>query len=307
MADQVQDTPRIESLRQKLSTDPSSRVFYQLGEELRKAERFDEAEKILREGLEKHPDYLSAWVSLGRVLAAQQQFDDAVKVLMEGLALDPQNVVTARLLADCHYERRDPVESIKKYKLVRALLPTDEEVAERIALLEAIIVGDRDWDGSDAKETGEAPADAERDLTEEPASPAELPSLEDHRSQGGVALDETPGPDHDQLEDRAELTEGNEGESEAEEDRPTVTMGNLYAEQGHLDEARRIFEKVLERDPDNEEARARLEAMTATSPAASSFEQDDPDVFGAGRGESHDSVSRKTAALENWLRKVGRR
>ena len=40
---------------------------------------------------------------------------------------------------------------------------------------------------------------------------------------------------------------------------PTATLGKLYLDQGHTEEAREIFERVLERDPQNAEARAELE------------------------------------------------
>lgn len=41
----------------------------------------------------------------------------------------------------------------------------------------------------------------------------------------------------------------------------TSTLGALYLAQGHVDEARRTFERVLDRDPDDAEARAGLEEI----------------------------------------------
>ena len=49
--------------------------------------------------------------------------------------------------------------------------------------------------------------------------------------------------------------------------RPTVTLGLLYLRQGHRDEAEEIFREVLERDPENEEARAELESLVAAPEA----------------------------------------
>jgi tetratricopeptide (TPR) repeat protein len=131
--------PRIEELRFKLKTDPKSRLFYPLAEELRKVGGYAEAEGVLRLGLETHPAYLSAWVSLGRVLRDLKKDADAVPALSKALTLDPGNVVAARILADAYLALGEKVEAIKKYKLVHALMPSDEELVAVIARLDAEI------------------------------------------------------------------------------------------------------------------------------------------------------------------------
>lgn len=128
--------PKIEELRFKLKTDPKSRLFYQLAEELRKGAQFAEAEQVLRSGLSVHPTYLAAWVSLGRVLREQKNDGAAIEALQKALQLDPGNVVAARILGDAHLSLGDKVEAIKKYKLVHALHPADEELSEIIAQLD---------------------------------------------------------------------------------------------------------------------------------------------------------------------------
>ncbi|MEA2464125.1 MAG: hypothetical protein QOJ98_1872, partial [Acidobacteriota bacterium] len=119
--------PKIEELRFRLKTDPKSRLFYQLAEELRRAGQFGEAEGVLRNGLLSYPTYLAAWVSLGRVLREQKNEAGAVEALNKALQLDPGNVVAARLLADAYAALGEKVEAIKKYKLVQALLPAADE------------------------------------------------------------------------------------------------------------------------------------------------------------------------------------
>ena len=136
MADQPTN-PRIEELKSRLQADPKSRLFFPYAEELRKLKRLDEAEKTLRDGLAVHTSYLSAWISLGRVLRALGINSEAIEVLEKALALDPGNVVAARLLAEAYEETGDVVSAVKKYKLVAALLPGDDEVNEKIENLEA--------------------------------------------------------------------------------------------------------------------------------------------------------------------------
>ncbi len=125
---QPTSNPKIEELRFRIKTDPKSRLFYPLAEELRKISQWDESERVLRAGLEHHPTYLSAWVSLGRVLRDQHQDAGAIEAFKKALQLDPGNVVAARLLGDSYLTTGDRVEAIKKYKLVLALMPGDQEI-----------------------------------------------------------------------------------------------------------------------------------------------------------------------------------
>jgi tetratricopeptide (TPR) repeat protein len=127
---------KLEELRFKIKTDPKSRLFYQLAEELRKAGHFDESEQVLRSGLIVYPTYLAAWVSLGRTLREQKNDTEAVHALNRALELDPGNVVAARILADAYLALGNKLEAIKKYKLVHALLPSDEELRNVIDRLD---------------------------------------------------------------------------------------------------------------------------------------------------------------------------
>src|SRR5688572_19222351 len=133
---QAGTNPKIEELRFKIKTDPKSRLFYPLAEELRKVGQFAEAEQVLRAGLTTHATYLSAWVVLGRVLKEQQKYADAVSSLNRALELDRGNVVAARLLAETYLAMGEKIEAIKKYKLVHALLPGDEDIEATIARLQ---------------------------------------------------------------------------------------------------------------------------------------------------------------------------
>src|SRR3954470_12009846 len=128
-------TAKIEELQFRIKTDPKSRLFFPLAEELRKNGKLAEAEQVLRTGLSVHSTYLSAWVSLGRVLCEQHKNAEAVEALTKALQVDPGNVVAARLLADAYLDLGEKVEAIKKYKLVNALMPS-EELEAKIASLD---------------------------------------------------------------------------------------------------------------------------------------------------------------------------
>lgn len=79
-------------------------------------------------------------------------------------------------------------------------------------------------------------------------------------------------------------------EAAAEEPPATVTLGQLYLRQGHVTEARRIFQRVLESDPGNPAAREGLASLAGDQAAA---EQDPPQGLLLAQ--------RKVQALERYL------
>ena len=69
-------------------------------------------------------------------------------------------------------------------------------------------------------------------------------------------------------------------------------MADLYARQGHVEAARDIYLRMLERDPANDEVKRKLDLL-GDSPAAAGNPP-------AGRREA-------VRKLESWLQKVGPR
>jgi tetratricopeptide (TPR) repeat protein len=405
---QTATNPKIEELRFRLKSDPKSRLFYQLAEELRRGGQFAESEQILRSGLEVYPTYLAAWVSLGRVLREQKNETGAVDALTRALQLDPGNVVAARLLADAYRNLGNVVEAVKKYKLVHALMPGDEELKGTISALEQQLnqaaappkpapeesrPADAGWQAApsapaeDARPTeeesnaatveepllanagetepafelpgvaafeeppatgraeeivaddssaqtaelfdsqaaepfaaaqdaeasaggdlfpeespfdrtsppfqeGPGTGDAEPMLAAHEESPFEEPvegataaafSIE---APAGMHIDEAPvtaevpGP---VLDEESDVFAPAAAEAAPSEDLTnTLTMADLYAGQGLVNEARHIYENILSRDPGNAEVRAKLNAITPR-------------------------VNPKIDRLERWLSKVSRR
>ena len=331
-------TPKIEELRFRLKTDPKNRIFYPLAEELRKIGQFVEAEQVLRTGLAHHPTYLSAWVSLGRVQRDLKNDGAAVETLNKALQLDPGNVVAARLLADAYLALGEKLEALKKYKLVHALLPADEDlegVIERLDNeLNPIVVAPvvEPPPPPPAPEAQPSPAfEEESPFAPEPTgddqpmsaahdeSPFEEPVPETY-SSAAVEVEAPPGIhiarapmsaempttfDAEQTlptPEAAPITPTEESDvfapAEASASSPqedianTLTMADLYARQGLTDDARQIYESILQRDPMNDAVREKLDALNP-SPAPAPAPASDKRA--------------KVAALENWLQKVGRR
>jgi len=100
----MSDNPRIDALRRRVEKDPASIAFAQLAEEYRRVGDYQQAIAICRDGLTRHPGYLSAQVTLGRALIELEQFDDARKELEAVLRVAPDNLAAIRALADIHQQ-----------------------------------------------------------------------------------------------------------------------------------------------------------------------------------------------------------
>lgn len=95
---------RIEELERRVRQDPASIAFGALAEEYRRAGRLEEAIAACRAGLERHPSYLSARVTLGRALQDLGQRADARAEFEYVLSLAPDNLAAIRGLAELHGE-----------------------------------------------------------------------------------------------------------------------------------------------------------------------------------------------------------
>lgn len=99
------DTPRIDELRRRVQVDPASIAFAALAEEFRKLGRYEEAIATCTAGLQRHPAYLSAHVTLGRALLEVGRFDEAQEELEHVLRVAPENLAAIRGLAEIHHRR----------------------------------------------------------------------------------------------------------------------------------------------------------------------------------------------------------
>ncbi|HSC28225.1 MAG TPA: tetratricopeptide repeat protein [Vicinamibacterales bacterium] len=96
------DNPRIEELRRRVARDPASIAFATLAEEYRRAGLYWEAIEACRAGLQRHPAYLSARVTLGRSLLAVGEYDEARQQLEQVVRAAPENLAAIRALAEIH-------------------------------------------------------------------------------------------------------------------------------------------------------------------------------------------------------------
>lgn len=130
-------SPRIGDLTKRLQREPGSRVFFDLAREHHSAGNLEEAFKLCRDGLLKHPSYHSARVLLGRVLIDRGQFSDARPELERVVKQAPDNLLARRLLAEALAGGKDLHGALGMLRSLLALHPGDPEAVQRIQELEA--------------------------------------------------------------------------------------------------------------------------------------------------------------------------
>jgi tetratricopeptide (TPR) repeat protein len=138
------ENPRIEELKRRVQVDPASIAFAALAEEYRRAGRFEEAIETCRAGIQRHPAYLSAHVTLGRALLETGQFDEARQELEHVLRAAPENLAAIRGLAEIHNRRGELPEALEQYRSALHVAKNDteleatvEELSKRVAPPEA--------------------------------------------------------------------------------------------------------------------------------------------------------------------------
>jgi len=321
---------RLEQLRFQLREDPSSRLFFQLGELLRKEGRLEEAVGVLEEGLEEHPRYVAAWVSLGRARLTQGEHEQAQEALEHALELDPENGVAARAVGEAAIARGEWLRAVKALKLARGLSPQDAALDERIRFVEVrlgergeleetpvpdpgvvVLSSDDPFAAGSPGDTGvwtysgdvfqagwveEADPEPEPEIEPEPEPDLE-PEVEPESEPEAEPEEEQPPEDEEaplQLEADGPVDDPQPDlpADEEEEDipLPTMTLARLAIDQGDHELAEKTLRGLLARDPENFEAAELLESLTGDA----ADQQDHP----------ADREDHRVRALQGWLDRV---
>ena len=126
---------RIDDLRRRVEADPASIAFAQLAEEYRRAGQTEEAVRVSREGLTRHPGYLSARVTLGRALLDLGQLDEARTELQFVASEAPENLAAVRGLAEIFHREGDAASALEYFQRALALARHDPELEEIVQQL----------------------------------------------------------------------------------------------------------------------------------------------------------------------------
>lgn len=201
---------RISELTQRLEKEPGTRVFMELAKEHQKAGSLEDAVRICRDCLERHPGYHAARVQLSKALLAQENFTDAAGELDKVVTQAPDNLLARKLLGDARFGAGDRTGALETYRSLLLLNPDDREARSRVEELES---GPSDSaDLPEAEEfTMEAPPAAEKpqlepvaeaEDTDEATESAPVPAIAEPEPAGEPepaaemeSVEQTPDPE----------------------------------------------------------------------------------------------------------------
>lgn len=267
-------------LTERYQEQPEGRVFAPLADCHRKLGNLDQALQICQRGLTRHPEYSSAHVILGKIQRERGDLPAARAAFEKVLELDAQNLLALSQLAEIDEDAGDLDAAEGRWQQVAALELDPAFAEQRLeAIRELRLAEENEPTGaSDSVASGEeavanesepvsVPADAEAVVADRPASEADA----EPASEGNEALD-TGGraPSPATSESQAEPTV-----AESAPARPvrraavptaeiaTMTLAEIYAEQGFKSKALEIYRQILSRNPHVESLSERIAALEA--------------------------------------------
>ena len=251
----------IEKLERKHAENPEGRYFVPLANAYRRSGDLRRAMSLLRQGLQKHPDYLSAHIVLGRCLADQGESGAAEAEFRHVLAVDPQNLIALRTLGELAIGQRNLEDARKWYQELLTVDPMNEDARralENIEVSAALPAMDRRVTAQDDSPPWEWPAPEAHSVSSgEADAGAELASTPDnHESSFGTMID-LENPDSDPYSDTGSPV-------------ITETIAELYTRQGFYDRAADVYRELIRRrgnDPALEERLRQVTELAAGSGA----------------------------------------
>ncbi|NIA22602.1 MAG: tetratricopeptide repeat protein [Proteobacteria bacterium] len=126
------DKEFISDLRRRIEKNPSSILFAKLADLLRQNNDYEEAVRVLKNGLKHHPDYPTAHYILAKCYMELNWLDDAIFELTETLRYDRENISAMELLASLLFQKGNLEKALKIYSELVILNPGKRNEFESI-------------------------------------------------------------------------------------------------------------------------------------------------------------------------------
>ena len=110
--------------------DNTGKSFIPIAEEYIKSGMLDDAIAVLKEGLERYPNYLGARVSLGKAYLEKGMISEAMKEFENVVQVSPDNLFAHRKLAMIYKEAGRIDDAVKACETVLVFSPKDREITE---------------------------------------------------------------------------------------------------------------------------------------------------------------------------------
>jgi len=325
--------PKIAELSEKLRKDPASRLFVPLAEEYVKAGMLDEAIQVLTDGLKRYPDFLSARVTLGKIYFQQAKFAESRRELELAIKTNPDNIIALRILAVLYRQSKLWDQAKRCCDAVLAANPKDAETKQLLTEIEAALakqevaelsISSPDLNVSHrsaAEEVFEISGEPPPGMSSPPSTPAPMappqappsssppqppPSRPTARAAEPPPRPAAPPAQTSPVERR--------GDEEAPEELVSPTLAQLYFRQGHYEQAVRVYDELLRREPQNEAYRQAhkmaftlMQGQQSQVKPASSAQSATPASAGPGDGDHRPPNAQAIKRLQSWLFNIQQR
>jgi tetratricopeptide (TPR) repeat protein len=254
----------IERLKEKVNKDPNSKLFVPLAEEYKKIGMIGEAIETLMNGLERHPSYMSAHVSLGKIYLDKGKLDEASSEFEKVVSAIPDNLYAHKKLAEIYGALGMMEEATEEFKIVLKLNPLDWDAEKNLALLEegvsvqpgvsetvkGIVTEEKLSEVAVTKELTETPFQAEEEIVERTGEGELLDA-------SGLTSEDASGESDFALEEINETLK----KDIPEESPVDLGVADSCVSQGRYAEALNMYKGILAIEPDNVHVLQRLEEL----------------------------------------------
>jgi tetratricopeptide (TPR) repeat protein len=264
----VDPREELERLERKHAENPEGRYFVPLADAYRRSGDLSGAIDLLRAGLARHPDYLSAHVVLGRCYADSGDPDAAETEFRYVLSLDPQNLIALRTLGDIAHVQGRLREAERWYRDLLAVDPMNDDARSALGQLQA----------EEPESTAEEPGAGMVPAGSEP-SPGRGSGF-DSPDTGTYGLDAAPG---DMVDLRAE--DDRDAGFDDSDAVVTETIAELYTRQGFYDRAADVYRELIRRRGGDDALEAKLRRVESIASGAATGDHEPIPPAGSHRDE----------------------
>lgn len=234
----------------------NSRLFAKLADSYRARGDIDRAIDILTRGLEKSPHYLTARIILAACFTQKGEFGTALEEYQRILREDPFHIAAVKRMGKLLITMGQSAQAREFIERYLDEVPGDVEMRRLYTSLD-----DEIRNVLDTRDEGEYRGESGEEKPEEGQKEQPMTRKEEvGREEAGEAKERIRARENSAAPREEELI-------------ATMTLAELYASQGFLEKAIEIYQKVLSREPSNELAKKRIEAMLKGEPHAPAEEE----------------------------------
>ena len=134
-------TDEIRQFEARLAREPTSQAYAALAEAYRRAGRASEAVTLCREGLARHPRYVTTRLVLAKALLEVGDLQGASAEIQQFLGGEPDHEPGLRIGVECALRSGDPAGALERVRRLAALDPHDRAVQGLSRALEVGVTG----------------------------------------------------------------------------------------------------------------------------------------------------------------------